>query len=43
MSPFYFDLRLIANRIFDEEIEKYSYNWRDGGQYSKDKFFKKNQ
>ena len=38
-----FDLDLIANRIFDEEIEKYSYNWRDGGQYSKDKFFKKNQ
>ena len=38
-----FDLGLIANRIFDEEIEKYSYNWRDGGQYSKDKFFKKNQ
>jgi len=37
-----FDLDLIANRIFDEEIEKYSYNWRDGGQYSKDKFFKKN-
>ena len=37
-----FDLGLIANRIFDEEIEKYSYNWRDGGQYSKDKFFKKN-
>ena len=38
-----FDLGLISNRIFDEEIEKYSYNWRDGGQYSKDKFFKKNQ
>jgi len=37
-----FELGLIANRIFDEEIEKYSYNWRDGGQYSKDKFLKKN-
>ena len=31
-----FDLGLGANRIFDKEIEKYSFNWRDGGQYSKD-------
>ena len=37
-----FELGLIASRIFDEEIEKYSFNWRDGGQYSKDKFLKKN-
>ena len=33
-----FDLGLRANRFFDKEIEKYSFNWRDGGQYSKDKF-----
>ena len=37
-----FELGLIASRIFDEEIEKYSFNWREGGQYSKDKFLKKN-
>ena len=37
-----FDLGLNANRIFDEEIEKYSFNWRDGGQFSIDKFSKKN-
>jgi len=32
-----FDLGIKANRIFDEEIEKYSFNWRTGGQYSRDK------
>ena len=32
-----FDLGFNANRIFDEEIEKYSFNWRTGGQYSKGK------
>ena len=37
-----FDLGLEANRIFDEEIKKYSFNWRDGGQYSRDKFLNKN-
>ena len=37
-----FDLGLSANRIFDEEIKKYSFNWRDGGQYSRDKFLNKN-
>jgi len=37
-----FDLGLKANRIFDEEIEKYSFNWRDGGQFSIDKSSKKN-
>ena len=36
-----FDLGLNANRIFDEEIEKYSFNWRTGGQFSRDKFLKK--
>jgi NADH dehydrogenase len=36
-----FDLGLNANRIFDEEIEKYSFNWRDGGQFFRDKFSKK--
>ena len=36
-----FDLGLNANRIFDEEIEKYSFNWRTGGQFSRNKFLKK--
>ncbi len=36
-----FDLGLRANRFFDKEIEKYSFNWRDGGQYSKDQFLSK--
>ena len=35
-----FDLGLNANRIFDEEIEKYSFNWREGGQFSVNKFTK---
>ena len=30
-----FDLGIHANRIFDKEIEKYSFNWRSGGQFSK--------
>ena len=37
-----FDLGLAANRIFDEEIDKYSFNWRSGGQFSRDKFSKIN-
>ena len=37
-----FDLGLKANRIFDEEVEKYSFNWRARGQYSRDKFSEKN-
>ena len=36
-----FDLGLNANRIFDEEIEKYSFNWRTGGQFSRNKSSKK--
>ena len=32
-----FDLDLDANKIFEEELEKYSFNWRTGGQFSKDK------
>jgi len=35
-----FDLGFNANRIFDEEIEKYSFNWRVGGQFSRNKFSK---
>ncbi len=36
-----FDLGLSTNKIFDEEINKYSFNWRDGGQYYSEKFLKK--
>ncbi len=32
-----FDLDIKANKIFEEEVLKYSYNWRSGGQFSKDK------
>ena len=28
------DLGLPAKKIFEDEINKYSYNWRTGGQYS---------
>ena len=37
-----FDLGLEANRIFDQELEKYSFNWRARGQFSKNIFSKKN-
>ena len=37
------DLGFKANRIFNEEIEKYSFNWRAGGQFSKNKFSKIDQ
>ena len=37
-----FDLGIEANKKFEEEIEKYSFNWRSGGQFTKDKFMKKN-
>lgn len=30
-----FDLSLNADRKFESEIEKYSFNWRSGGQFSK--------
>ena len=32
-----FELDLNAKKIFDEELEKYSFNWRTGGQYSRTK------
>ena len=30
-----FDINLPSKRIFDQEVEKYSYMWREGGQFSK--------
>ena len=36
-----FDIGIKTNRLFRDEIEKYSFNWRDGGQYTKEsKIFK---
>ena len=32
-----FDLKMEANKKFDEEISRYSYNWTSGGQFSKNK------
>ena len=37
-----FDLNLNANRKFKLEIDKYSYNWRSGGQFAKKELIKKN-
>ncbi len=36
-----FDLGLEAKKIFEKEIEKYSFNWRARGQFSKNTFSKK--
>ncbi len=30
-----FDIGINANKKFENEIEKYSFNWRSGGQFSK--------
>ena len=38
-----FELDLKAKKFFDEELEKYSFNWRIGGQYSRDKISRTNQ
>ena len=35
-----FDLKMYANKKFDEEINRYSYNWTIGGQFSKKKLIK---
>ena len=37
-----FDLDLNANKKFDEEINRYSFNWTSGGQFSKKNRLKKN-
>ena len=37
------DIGLASKRFFEEEVKKYSYMWRDGGQFSTDKYnFDKN-
>ena len=37
-----FDIGTPSLRYFDEEIKKYSYMWKEGGQYSTDKYILKN-
>ena len=37
-----FDLNMYANKKFEEEINRYSYNWTSGGQFSKKKIDKVN-
>ena len=32
-----FDIKIKANKKFEDEINLYSYNWTTGGQYSKKK------
>ena len=33
-----FDIGVPSTRIFEEEVEKYCYMWREGGQFSTKKF-----
>tara|TARA_B100001989_G_C24490221_1_gene439139 strand:- start:668 stop:1120 length:453 start_codon:yes stop_codon:yes gene_type:complete len=33
-----FDIGLPSRRLFDKEVEKYSYMWKEGGQYSTEKY-----
>ena len=37
-----FDIGIPSLRYFDEEVKKYSYMWREGGQYSTEKYKSKN-
>ena len=36
-----FDLGIPSTRYFDEELKKYSYMWREGGQFSTEKYISK--
>ena len=36
-----FDIGMPSKRYFDEEVKKYSYMWRDGGQFSTEKYLPK--
>ena len=35
------DIGIPSVRFFDQEVEKYCYMWRDGGQFSTEKYIKK--
>ena len=36
-----FDIGTPSLRYFDEEVKKYSYMWREGGQFSTEKYISK--
>ena len=36
------DIGVPSNRFFDEEVKKYSYMWREGGQFSTEKYVSEN-
>ena len=36
-----FDIGLPAQKYFNDEVKKYSYMWREGGQFSTEKYLKK--
>ena len=36
------DIGMPSKRYFDEEVKKYSYMWREGGQFSTEKYISKN-
>ena len=36
-----FDIGIPSSRYFEEEVKKYSYMWREGGQFSTDKYTEK--
>ena len=35
-----FDIGLPSLKYFDEEVKKYSYMWKEGGQFSTEKYLK---
>ena len=37
------DIGIPSVRFFDEEVKKYSYMWRDGGQFSTEKYLSENK
>ena len=37
-----FDIGIPSIKYFDEEVKKYCFMWKDGGQYSRDEYKSKN-
>ena len=33
-----YDIGVPSNKFFDKEVKKYSYMWREGGQFSQEKY-----
>jgi len=38
-----FDIGVPSNRYFESEVKKYCYMWREGGEYSTEKYQNKNK